>query len=56
MLNWLVESVKPVPLVYTVEPDANCVNTKLVVPTVIGSGVVCTQDVLALVVPAVIRK
>ena len=42
--------VNPVPAVY-VWTAANWIKTKDVVPTVIGKGVCCTQDVLALVVP-----
>ena len=48
--NWLVIRDNPVPAVY-VCTAANSMNTSAVVPTVIGSGVCCTQDVLALTVP-----
>ena len=48
--NWLVIRDNPVPAVY-VCTAANSINTSAVVPTVIGNGVCCTQDVLALTVP-----
>ena len=53
--NWLVIRDNPVPAVY-VCTAANSINTSAVVPTVIGSGVCCTQEVLALSVPDMTRK
>ena len=55
MLKTVPASVRPVPAEYRTGA-ANCVKTNAVVPTVIGSGVCCTHDVLACVDPAVTRK
>jgi hypothetical protein len=55
MLKTVPASVRPVPAEYRTGA-ANCVKTIAVVPTTIGSGVCCTQDVLDCVDPAVTRK
>ena len=55
MLKTVPPSVRPVPAEYVIGAP-NCVKTIAVVPTTIGSGVCCTKDVLASVVPAVTRK
>ena len=54
-LNTVPAKLRPVPAVY-VTGAPNSVNTIPVVPTVIGSGVCCTHDVLAKVAPAVTKK
>jgi hypothetical protein len=55
MLKVVPVSDRPVPAEYRTGA-ANCEKTIAVVPTVIGSGVCCTHDVLANVDPAVTRK
>ena len=55
MLKTVPASVRPVPAVYSTGAP-NCEKMMGVVPTVIGSGVCCTHDVLASVLPAVTKK